>query len=277
MLANHYLGSNGKIRAGGSWNGLQKINGPTKSYRLGIQITNMKKLIKNGRKRIENDLRDTVNWQFFSPIFFLQFSKTLPIIQKNVSGNLIDLGCGTMPLRKYILPFVETYEGLDLFPKSDEIRFISDIQNMRVVENTTYNAAICLEVLEHVPDPFKAVREVYRILRIGGKVIITVPHLSRLHDEPYDYYRYTCYGINVLLSQAGFQEIRVYPRGGIFSFLGHQISTIFLSVFWPVPLVKYLAFWLNKWLITRFCVWLDSKLDKKGVFALGYIAVAQKL
>ena len=233
--------------------------------------------MKHNRIKIEKELVGSPKWYLFSPVIYLQYKKALPVIQQNVKGNLIDIGCGYMPFHDQITPLVETYDGLDLFPRTTDVRYVSDVQNMPEIPDSTYNSAICLEVLEHVPDPFQAVREIQRILKPQGKLILTVPHLSRLHDEPHDYYRYTNHGLLYLLTQAGFTNIQVIPRGSLFSFLGHQISTVLLTLVWSVPILKGFTYWLNGWAVTRFCVWLDFKLDKNGVFALGYVAVAKKI
>jgi hypothetical protein len=107
-------------------------------------------------------------------------------------------------------------------------------------------------------------------------LIVSVPHLSRLHDEPHDYYRYTQYGLRHLLEQAGFTITHLHERGGIFSFLGHQISTIILGTVWSVPVIQEIAWFLNSWLITRFCYQLDLIFNPSGIFTLGYTVVATK-
>ena len=95
------------------------------------------------------------------------------------------------------------------------IDFEADAQDMSgVIASDRYDTVLFLEVLEHVPNPFKVVAELFRILRSGGKVILSVPHLSRLHEEPYDFYRYTKYGLRHLFEEAGFKDIQIIPRGG---------------------------------------------------------------
>jgi SAM-dependent methyltransferase len=135
---------------------------------------------------------------------------------------------------------------------------------------------VCLEVLEHVPDPFQAVREIHRILKEGGILIVSVPHLSRLHDEPHDYYRYTRHGLRYLLEQNGFDIQVLEQRGGLFSFLGHQLSTLVLGLVWRIPLLRQMAWFINSWLVVRGADLLDRHLDRSGIFALGYTVVARK-
>ena len=59
------------------------------------------------------------------------------------------------------------------------------------VQDGCFDAVICSELLEHVPDPLAVLREVYRVLRAGGTLLVCVPFLYRIHGDPYDFGRYT--------------------------------------------------------------------------------------
>jgi SAM-dependent methyltransferase len=133
-----------------------------------------------------------------------------------------------------------------------------------------------VSVLEHVPEPSKGVSEIYRILKPVGTLLLSAPHLSRLHEEPHDFYRYTKYGPTHLLEMATFRQIEVNPCGGILCFVGHQISTLLVGSTWHIPVVKHVVFSLNKWLITKPAFWLDTITDRKKGFALGYVVAATK-
>jgi len=135
---------------------------------------------------------------------------------------------------------------------------------------------LLFEVLEHVPNPMQVARELFRVLRPGGKVILSVPHLSRLHEEPYDFFRYTRYGLDHIFREAGFKKMDIRTRGGLFCFLGHQVSSAMVCLTWNVPLLKYLVLTLNKWMVTRLSFFLDRVTGNARLFPLGYVAVAEK-
>lgn len=236
----------------------------------------MKEWIRANRKQLEQDILNSARRPFFSPVYYGQYRVTLPLLKQYSHGRLIDLGCGDMPFRGLLSKQIESYESLDFFPRSSQVTYTGDIQQMDMIPSDTYDTAICLEVLEHVADPFLAVREIHRTLKIGGVLIVSVPHLSRLHDEPHDYYRYTQYGLRYLLEQNGFSVQILERRGGLFSFLGHQISTVVLGLVWRTPILRQMAWFLNSWLIVRGAYTLDRLLDRSGIFALGYTAVARK-
>lgn len=239
-------------------------------------IASLKNMVQANRRQIEIDLLGYPKRQYFSPIYYGQYKITIPLAQKYIKGQFLDLGCGDLPFKDLLKDKVTSYDSLDFFPRTKEVTYVGDIQNMSMIPEGKYDSAICLEVLEHIPDPFRAVREIYRVLGDHGMVIISVPHLSRLHEEPHDYYRYTKYGLRYLLEQAGFKVIHLEQRGTLVSFLGHQIATLVLGIVWNVPIIRHIMWFLNRWLVTELSFYLDSKLKSSDIFALGYTVVAIK-
>lgn len=235
----------------------------------------MKEWLRANRHRIERDLLNSPHRHLFSPALYSQYEVTLPLIRRFARGRLIDLGCGDMPFRESIIDQVSVYDGLDLHPCTWGT-YIGNVEDMFMIGTESYDTAICLEVLEHVSDPFRAAREIYRILKPGGVLILSVPHLSRLHNEPDDYYRFTQHGVENLLERAGFNLVALEKRGGLLSFLGHQLSTLMLSIVWSIPVLKDVVWFLNSWFITRACYRVDRILDRSGLFAMGYTAVAYR-
>lgn len=232
--------------------------------------------LKQVRAQIDKDLGNSADRQFFSPVVYSQYQVTLPLIRANAHGRFIDLGCGEMPYRPFVEAQTEEYHTFDIEERTAGVTYVGDIQAMPQVPTEYYDTAVSLEVFEHVPDPRAAAAEVSRILRPGGVFIMSVPHLSRLHEEPYDFFRYTKYGVRRILEDAGFSDVRVTKRGGLLTFVGHQLSTAILTMTWRVPGLRRLGWEANKWLVTRLAYAADSRLDRKGLFAMGYTAVARK-
>jgi ubiquinone/menaquinone biosynthesis C-methylase UbiE len=81
------------------------------------------------------------------------------------------------------------------------------------IREASLDCVLCTEVLEHVRDPATALQEIARVLRGGGYLILTVPFLVELHEEPEDYYRYTSHGLAYLLREAGFEVERCVTKG----------------------------------------------------------------
>lgn len=107
-------------------------------------------------------------------------------LDKNVSGKkILDIGSSRCNYPKEHFKNVTT---LDIQPPAD---IIGSIMNMPF-NNESFDCVICLETLEHVEDPLKAMSEVYRILKPGGKFVGSAPFVYELHGEEYgDYWRFT--------------------------------------------------------------------------------------
>lgn len=240
-------------------------------------VIRLKEFLRDSRLQLEADLGTDRKRRFFSPGYYSQYAVTLPLMERYAHGCLIDVGCGSMPFRQFIDRQLIKYDSLEFFPTDIAVTFVGDIQNMHMIADNTYDTAICLEVLEHVPQPFRAIDEICRILKPNGTFVVSVPNLQRLHMEPYDYFRYTRHGLRHMLENGGFRIIVLEKRGGLFSFIGNQVATLVLSLFWRVPVMNGIVWFINSWVVTRWSYWLDAILDPSGVYAIGYTAVASKI
>ena len=80
------------------------------------------------------------------------------------------------------------YHSIDVGPRGDhEPTWTGDICDMAQVPDGAYDAVVCHQVLEHVREPQSAMDEMARVLKPGGRVVLSVPHLSRRHELPDDY------------------------------------------------------------------------------------------
>ena len=120
-----------------------------------------------------------------------------------------------------------------------------------------------------------ALKEFQRVLKPGGYLILTVPHLSWLHNEPHDYYRYTPHGLRFLLARAGFQDKYIVPAGGLLSFLGHIPSTVLVTSTFGIPILHRIVLGCNS-LWCRLITSLDRRIEKNKIYALNYVCLAEK-
>jgi SAM-dependent methyltransferase len=142
------------------------------------------------------------------------------------SGKLLDVGCGTKPYRSFFT--VDHYFGID-WPQSShdlEIDVFADAQVLPFASQS-FDTVLCTEVIEHIPCPWEAIAETKRVLKPGGFLILTAPFIHWHHEAPNDHYRYTYYGLQNLVLQAGLIPIAIWQRGGSGSVLVDIISRIF--------------------------------------------------
>jgi len=81
------------------------------------------------------------------------------------------------------------------------------------------DAVLNTQVLEHVADPQKVLDELARVLAPGGELWLTVPLVNELHEEPYDFFRYTPYGLTALFERAGLEVVSIEPLTGYYTTL----------------------------------------------------------
>ena len=84
------------------------------------------------------------------------------------------------------------------------------------IRSASIDTALSLQVLEHVPEPLDMLKEIRRVLKPGGHLILTAPHIWNVHEQPHDYFRYTQYGLEHLFKKAGLEIIEVRPMAGYF-------------------------------------------------------------
>lgn len=202
----------------------------------------------------------------------VDFKKVLT--KENIRGRLLDAGAGKLSYRHLVHPLCKEYKSMDFHKTHPELDYLSDIQSMPL-ENESFDTVLSAEVLEHVPDPEKALREIYRVLKPGGKLVISIPHLMYMHNEPNDFYRYTKYGLRTLLERVGFRVEYLEASGSIFSFLQGIIATTAIGLAYNIPIIWPVVFHISKY-SGKIAIWLDNITDKKKIFALHFIAVARK-
>lgn len=139
-------------------------------------------------------------------------------------GLVVDIGAGRAPYRNLIA--CEKYVGVDVRRRGDvENLVIADVHNHLPFADDSVDLVIMTEALEHLRDPAVAMREVWRILKPAGRLILTTPFLWPIHEEPNDYQRFTPYGLPRLLARAGFRESTVSRYGN------YALSALILGMF----------------------------------------------
>jgi SAM-dependent methyltransferase len=145
--------------------------------------------------------------------FMLQVSEEL-----EPGARVLDVGAGEQPYRELFghVEYVTTDWANSVHPGARRADIVAPADNLPIPD-CSFEAAISTQVLEHVAEPANVLRELHRVLVPGGRLYITLPLAWELHEEPFDFYRYTRYGISHLLRASGFTEIDARPRNDCFT------------------------------------------------------------
>lgn len=146
-------------------------------------------------------------------------------------SRVLDVGAGTAPYRslfahcQYETQDFAEYEGYK-GPEGQyaKIDYVSDITEIPVPD-ASFDVILCTEVLEHVPCPIEALREMVRITKPGGRLFLTAPLGSGLHQEPYHFYGgFTDHWYRKFLNDFGCEAISINPNHGFFAHLGQECA-----------------------------------------------------
>lgn len=148
------------------------------------------------------------------------FAKTVP-----PGSRVLDAGAGDQPYRDLFGHC--DYESADFelidkpYARSTYVCSLDAIP----VEDGRFDAVICNQVMEHLPRPAAALRELNRVLKPGGTLICTAPLFYEEHERPYDFYRYTQFGWRLMMEEAGFEILAIDWMEGYFGTVAYQLET----------------------------------------------------
>lgn len=136
-----------------------------------------------------------------------------------MTGRVLDAGCGGQAYRRFLHP--ERYVPME-YNRAVRPELLGDVQHLPFASES-FDNLLCTEVLEHVPEPGHGLDELYRVLRPGGRALVTVPMSWNLHYQPHDYYRYTRYGLSYMARRSGFEVERIERLGGFWALFGSRL------------------------------------------------------
>lgn len=194
--------------------------------------------------------------------------------------KIIDVGSQGSPYRKY-------FDKADYFTQdivqNDEnsIDFLGDItEGLHEIPSGSFDYILCTQVLEHIRKPHEAFKEFNRILRSQGKILLTTHQCFEEHMAPFDFFRFTSYGLRYLGESNGFRLLHIAPHGGCF----HVVELILTT--WPIKVFfgRY-SFWYYFYLtvfspliltVNVLCYFMDF-LDREKQITLNYECIFEKI
>jgi SAM-dependent methyltransferase len=181
--------------------------------------------------------RSLVDLQLATVASFLK-----PILPK-IRGHLLDIGAGEAPWRDWLSDQAR-YTGLDVesaasFGMSRQPDVIYFKGGSFPFGDNTFDAMLCVEVLEHVATPAEFLAEVFRVGKPGAELFLTVPWSARRHHIPFDFFRFTPDGLAQLLRAAGFEIGQVIERGSDISAIANKLIVLVVRLMKPRPWISW--------------------------------------
>lgn len=192
-----------------------------------------------------------------------------------LKGRILDVGAGSynrygsyFKAAEYVRMNMELGPGTQLTGRAEKIP----------VANAEFDGIVCTQVLGDIFDVRKALAEFNRVLKVGGRVLLTESLIDPLHDEPHDYWRFTRHAMQRLFEEAGFKVLALERVGGYFSTMAqlrtrYTIEKHSLYTAWYSRAASFLFKLKGKW-----ALWRDARDESPAnkLFAQGWIIVAEK-
>lgn len=217
---------------------------------------------------------------YFTPVIARYLRQVEPYAQ----GRLLDVGCGSKPYRPIFVHATE-YVGVDRPSEVDQCRGDA-VERQRQIDlvgsadhlpvgDASFDTILCTQVIDHLPAPADFFKEAARVLRPGGHLILTAPLINPVHEAPFDFYRYTEFGLRQLCASCALSVVELQPMGGGWLAIGYLLRHLLLA-----RAARRQG--LGRWWMTRLglrlyggCDWLDHR-DPHLDTPLNYLLVARK-
>ncbi|NBK97435.1 MAG: SAM-dependent methyltransferase [Erysipelotrichia bacterium] len=174
---------------------------------------------------------------YISDGFFLNWRQMKRSMQKAktyVKGVCVDIGAGTAPYKKYLEGNCENYIITDsekthtyMFKDSHTHFVVAEATDLPF-EHESVDTVVLTQVLEHVFEYEKALSEAVRVLKKEGVMLLSVPFIYHAHATPYDYHRFSEYGLKMLLEKYALEVVEWHYQG----YLGTTLFSIINGFIW---------------------------------------------
>lgn len=202
--------------------------------------------------------------------------------EKFAIGDLLDIGCGNKPYEHKFVGKIKKYVGVDIIQSSDnKVDYLCPANNIPL-QNDSFDTVISTQTIEHVEDHQGLVNEAYRLLKTEGLFILSGPLYWPLHEEPYDFFRFTKHGFQYILEKAGFEVLEIKSNGGKWSVAGQALlHALFPQIYSISGFKGKLMRTILKMIggiksLNKFFVFMDSQGTIDYSNTMNYVIVAKK-
>lgn len=183
------------------------------------------------------------------------------------SGVMFDFGCGGQPYRSLFETRVHKYIGADVAAAIGvNLDLVITPGAPLELECQIIDTVLSTQTLEHVYDFRSYLAKCHRLLRPGGNLILTVPMQWHTHEAPFDYWRFTRYGMLAALLEQGFKVVHISQCGGAWAPLGQLLNSHLAA--------KQRGSKMLLWMTNRIALWMDKRCPDAEE-TIGWMCIAK--
>ena len=186
-----------------------------------------------------------------NPFYFIRKRLYNEIHQKApfLKGSILDLGCGLKPYKQLFTGATE-YIGVDIEnPGHDHSKENVDVyydgKTIPFVD-AHFQGIFFSEVLEHVFEPEALLKEMNRVLQKDGFLLLTTPFAWDEHEVPFDFGRYTVYGLRHILENSGFEVLEIKKSGHYIEVISQYLINYIRMVIYTRNIIRRFSEWTGK-------------------------------
>jgi len=191
-------------------------------------------------------------------------------LQVPENGRVLDYGCADVPYRDFFGPQVD-FVAADL-PGNPHATVEIDADGRVPIADGSFDAVLSTQVLEHVDDPRLYLTECARVLRTGGRLLLSTHGIMVWHPDPIDHWRWTCSGLRTVVEEAGLEVVHFE---GIMGLAATGVQLVQDAYYYrvPHPLRHLLALVLQS--LARLFDRIEPR-ESKEMNAMVFAVVAEK-
>ncbi|HEX5386104.1 MAG TPA: class I SAM-dependent methyltransferase [Gemmatimonadales bacterium] len=237
--------------------------------------TPTKYVIRDDRLRAAADPRIvSIGSRLMVDAIAARYTAAIPL---HCRGDVLDLGCGRAPLYGLYRHFAGTITCVDWADSEHDVRHadvLCDLNEPIPFPDASFDTIIFSDVMEHLYRPQQALEEIRRVLRPEGTLLMNLPFMYPIHEQPHDYYRYTRFALERMLGDASLEAVALESIGGAPEVLVDLVSKLFLRMRIAGPSLagsaQAVAGW---WVRTKPGRWMSTSTAAQ--FPFGYFLIAR--
>lgn len=218
---------------------------------------------------------------FINPNYFSR-KGLLKYIRKEASalkGRLLDFGCGRKPYRSLFA--VDEYIGVDIETSGHNQADISaDVYydgHHLPFDEKSFDSIFASEVFEHLFNLDEILDELHRVLKDDGQMLVTIPFAGNEHEIPYDFGRYTSYGIKAVLEKHGFEIVKLHRSTTYFETICQSVNSYIIdNIFSKNKALRTLLMIFITGPMSLICILLNFIMPNNRTWFLNLVFLAKK-